>query len=296
MQTQINEPKNEWGGPWTERKLDAFTKYVQSYLRIMQNNPYWRTIYFDGFAGSGKKEQRKSDLLRQLAIEYAEERVYEGSAERVIKIKDDLAFDFYYFIDTKESSLRNLERHLKNLPEVKNKKLAFKHGDANQYILELGSVLKRAKPGYAGLILLDPFGMQISWSSIASLKDTRSDIWILVPTGVIVNRLLDRKGELKSLKKLESFFGLNEEEIRQHFYETGVTHTLFGGLETVNKVLQPIEKIASLYTDRLKTIWKYVTPQPMRLDNSKGVPIFHFVFASNNATAVKIAKQIIEKS
>ena len=34
---------------------------------------------------------------------------------------------------------------------------------------------------------------------------------------------------------------------------------------------------------------------PLKLYNTKNVPIYHFVFASNNPTALKIAKQIIEK-
>jgi hypothetical protein len=73
--------------------------------------------------------------------------------------------------------------------------------------------MKKERNKYAALIFLDPFGMQINWDSIASLKETRSDIWILVPTGVIVNRLLDKKGNLKSIDKLESFFGLSGEEV-----------------------------------------------------------------------------------
>jgi hypothetical protein len=44
----------------------------------------------------------------------------------------------------------------------------------------------------------------------------------------------------------------------------------------------------------MKTIWKYVTEEPLVLRNRNGVPIFHFVFASNNVHAVKIAKQIIK--
>jgi hypothetical protein len=44
----------EWGGPWTEKKLEAFSKYVWSYLTILKQQPQWQTIYFDGFAGKEK--------------------------------------------------------------------------------------------------------------------------------------------------------------------------------------------------------------------------------------------------
>lgn len=292
----LSEPTPEWGGPWTERKLEAFTKYVRSYLTIMKKNPYWRTIYFDGFAGSGTRKQQKSELYEQLPIDTEDETLYRGSAERVLKIPPPLGFEYYYFVDRNAISLEKLEKHLAALPETKVKNLVFRPGNANEELLSLAGALKKKKPSYAALIFLDPFGMQIDWSSIEALKDTRSDVWILIPTGVIINRLLDRKGELKNLKKLESFFGLTEEEIRNEFYLTEVTPTLFGEETEVKKVLKPIEKIAQLYTKRLNNIWKFVTPRPLRLDNTRGTPIFHFVFASNNANAVKIANQILEKS
>lgn len=72
--------------------------------------------------------------------------------------------------------------------------------------------------------------------------------------------------------------------------------TLFGEEEIITKVSKPIEKIAKLYASRMKTIWKYVTEEPLVLPNRNGVPIFHFVFASNNQNAKKIAKQIIQNS
>lgn len=34
--------------------------------------------------------------------------------------------------------------------------------------------------------------------------------------------------------------------------------------------------------------------KPLTLENSKNVTIFHFIFASNNKNAVKIAKDIIK--
>jgi three-Cys-motif partner protein len=289
----LKEPTNDWGGPWTEKKLEAFSKYVSAYLTIMKLYPYWKTIYFDGFAGSGiRKKQRKSDLYQQLKITPGEDHVYKGSAERVLKLKNDHSFDFYYFIDTNEASLNKLEIKLKNLPEVPADKLNFKSGDCNHYILELARALKSNK--YAALVLLDPFGMQIKWESIASLKSTRTDIWILVPTGVIVNRLLDKNCEIKQIKKLESFFGLSELEIKDIFYKKEKQTTLFGEEEIINKVTRPIEQIAKIYTQKLKTIWTYVTEEPLILLNSRSVPIFHFIFASNNKNATKIAGQIIK--
>ena len=288
----VKEPSEEWGGKWTFKKLDAFSKYVWSYLNIMKRNPYWTTIYFDGFAGSGSRKSQKSELFTQLKLTIEDEIVYKGSAERVLDIKDNLKFDYYYFVDTNKRSIKKLETKLNSLEISKDKNLKFRDGDANKWLLKLAASLKTKK--YSALIFLDPFGMQIDWDSIASLKGTRSDIWILVPTGVIVNRLLDKKSELKFLKKLQSFFGLNAEDIRKEFYETEIQDTFFGETEITKKVLKPIEKISNLYLRRLNTIWDYTISKPLRLDNNHGFPIFHFAFASNNRNAVKIANQIIK--
>jgi three-Cys-motif partner protein len=295
-QNVLNEPSGDWGGPWTEKKLDAFVKYVKAYLTIMKQYPKWKTIYFDGFAGSGSKEKEKeikSDLYDELEITKEEERIYKGAAERVLTLDDNLDFDYYYFIDKKESSLEKLQSKLSQKVDLSKKKVSFKPGDANKWIIDLANALKTQS--YAALVFLDPFGMQIDWTSIEALKGTRSDVWILVPTGVIVNRLLDRAGELKYTDKLQSFFGLSEQEIKAIFYKQEITSTLFGEIESISKISKPIEKIAKIYVQRMKGIWKHVTEEPLRLDNRNGVPLFHFVFASNNIHGLKIANQIIKK-
>lgn len=299
MNTQLNmaaESAHEWGGSWTEKKLDAFTRYVSAYLIIMRKNRYWKTIYFDGFAGSGNRRTTKSnELCSALFITEQEEKIYKGAAERVLCLPDGLKFDYHYFIDLEKQSLDKLYQKLSPYQMKHNNPFQYKEGDSNRWIVQLSNALRDKSRKLAALVLLDPFGMQINWESIESLKNTRSDVWILIPTGVIVNRLLDKRGELKHIEKLQSFFGLSENEIRSYFYKPERYNTLFGKKEIVKKITDPIEKIAEIYALRLKTVWKYVTEKPMRLQNSKGVPIFHFVFASNNRYAVKIASQIIEK-
>lgn len=292
----MSKKDNSWGGPWTEKKLDAFSKYVWSYLKIFKSQPQWKTIYFDGFAGSGDRTDPNAEteeLIKQLSLTEEEQNVYKGAAERVLTLDDGLIFDYYYFVDASAEALGKLENKLKSLESSEKTSLNFKSGDCNKYLGELAAALRKKE--YAALVLLDPFGMQINWSSIAALKETRSDVWILVPTGVIINRLLYRNGKLEHLEKLQSFFGLTETEIKNEFYKTETTLNLFGEQdEVVTKIVKPIEHIMNLYIRQLKTVWKFVTEEPLRLDNTKGRPLFHLVFASNNATALKIAKDIIK--
>lgn len=293
----VSEPQSTWGGAWTEKKLDAFSKYVTAYLRIMNKHPYWKTIYFDGFVGSGLRGENNKDnttLYNKLFPNVSDNIDYKGAAERVLTLNEKLAFDYHYFIDSNKASLTKLKSKLDKYQPNHKYGFQYRFGDCNTELLNLANAMKSKSNNYAALVFIDPFGMQLNWESIASLQYTRTDIWILVPTGVIINRLLDKKGELPHLKKLESFFGISEEEIRKQFYETETHKTLFGDDEIIRKINEPITKIANLYIQRLKTIWSYVTEKPLVLYNSRKVPIFHFVFASNNMNALKIAKEIIK--
>jgi hypothetical protein len=93
--------KTIWGGNWTERKLNAFEKYVNAYLTIMNKHwdkNWWKLIYFDAFAGSGSgySEQEMVDsmpFLKLLGIEKADLAVYKRAAERVVCIKQR-GFDY----------------------------------------------------------------------------------------------------------------------------------------------------------------------------------------------------------
>ena len=106
----VCEPRASWGGSWTEQKLDAFEKYVNAYLTIM--NKYrerydWKLLYFDGFAGSGSRKEDElniqdkeaiAELFTEIEITEEELTPYKGAAERVLNISQK-GFDYYYFVD-----------------------------------------------------------------------------------------------------------------------------------------------------------------------------------------------------
>ena len=296
-----DKSKTEWGGKWTEQKLLAFEKYVKAYLTIMNThrNRYpvkWKLIYLDAFAGSGSREAEstfeRQQWLADFDIEPNEFSVYKGAAERVISIGKN-EFDYYYFIDRDEKANANLRKRLLG-GDTDDPRLLFRPGDANDYIKKLGNHLQKNKH-HKALVLLDPFGMQINWEALTHLQGTSTDLWILVPSGVIVSRLLKKDGTLKYPKRLTDYFGLSEQEILTRFYSEKTEKTLFGDETKRSKVEKPTRRIAETYVERLQGIFTYVVTEPMVLRNSRGVPIYHFVFASNNKTATKIANDIIGK-
>lgn len=113
-----------WGGSWTEQKLETFEKYVKAYLTIMntRRDEYgWKLIYFDGFAGSGTREETEQEdeflsmgyIFGNNVIDKTEIEVYKGAAERVVGLEKQLrGFDYYYFIDKKQENCQRLEEKL----------------------------------------------------------------------------------------------------------------------------------------------------------------------------------------
>ena len=132
----INESQENWGGTWTEEKLDAFEKYVKAYLTIMKNNATkygWNLFYFDAFAGSGSRET-------------IVEEVNDSEVKRVLGSDvDGFSFDYYYFVDKVEHSLQALEKKLKSIFPNKANCMAFKPGDANEKIMELVNYAKSVR-------------------------------------------------------------------------------------------------------------------------------------------------------
>ncbi len=296
--------KKDFGGQWTQTKLDVFIQYVRAYLTILNTHKGkygWKTIYFDGFAGYGSKEKTspEEEGLFTLFETTDEHSLYKGSASRILEMQAPYLFDWYYFIDTNPEHLAALEVIRRQIKHIPQERIVIRQADANQQIKELAKLLKKDSK-YAALAFLDPFGMQVEWESIAAFKNERRklkiDLWILIPSGVAINRLLDHKQKFRSKYKdtLERFFGLSIDEITREFYKVHEQPTLFGETqENARKISNAVEHIARLYRRQLQTVFDHVT-KPYVLKNSRNNPIFHLIFASNNKTALKIAGQIIQ--
>jgi three-Cys-motif partner protein len=279
----MSESLNKFGGFWTQQKIQVFIKYLKAYLDIM-NKYNFKLIYFDGFAGSGTIENESMGSL------------IEGVAVQVLSLDHSKKFDIYYLVDLNKDKI-------KNLSEVINQKFPGRKGvfpvagDCNKKIIAMADFMRKKENwDYRSLAFVDPFGMAINWETLETCKGLGIDIWILVPTGVAINRLLTRDGNISPpwLKKLEKFLGLPCEQIKASFYKTDTKLTLFGLEEQVTKEEKAVDKIAELYRQRLNTIWAHVS-KAFVMKNSTGSIIYHFIMATNNKAGLKIANDIIGK-
>ena len=49
---------NKFGGTWTMMKLSVLRKYLEAYANVFKYQDYFKLIYIDAFAGSGKCDTR----------------------------------------------------------------------------------------------------------------------------------------------------------------------------------------------------------------------------------------------
>lgn len=279
---------NTFGGDWTENKIEILVEYAKAYLNIMNIHAIkynWKLLYFDGFAGSGFIK-KGNELDPKLIV---------GGATRILEIEDPRPFDLYYFVEKETENVELLKANTKD--KFPQKEIHIVNTDCNEKIESMSQFLS-SKNGknYKTLAYIDPCGMQLNWSSLETLEKLSVDVWILIPTGMGVNRLLKTNGLISDawLAKLEIFLGMDKEDILAHFYNEKIVHTLFGEEKVVTKEERAIEKSAILYSKRLGNLFKFVS-EPYVLKNKSNSVMFHFLMASNNATAVKIANQIVKK-
>ncbi len=274
---------NSFGGKWTEEKIEVFIKYIKAYMHILKKYPQWPLLYFDGFAGSGEIQTKDDDLD-----------LMEGVAARVLSLEDPRAFDVFYFVEMDTAKATKLNTFIKDkFPAVKQKFVSA--ADCNEKLIGLANWLRRPEnKHYRGVVFIDPFGMQVKWDSLRELQGLHIDLWILVPTGAAVNRLLKRKGLSPEnwFSSLGDFFGVEPDQIKERFYKVNPQMNLFGQTEHL-KIDKAAEEAAKLYKERLNTIFKFVS-NPLEMRNSRNAIIFHFFMASNVQVAMKIANDIVK--
>ncbi|MBN1291781.1 MAG: three-Cys-motif partner protein TcmP [Candidatus Latescibacteria bacterium] len=295
--------QHQFGGQWTEQKLDHIKKYLHAYRQIFSSNPkasYFNTTYVDAFAGPGfRNVSNKSDSL--MIPLYGEE-VYEdedakslqkGSVQIALETKSP--FDNYIFIDKNPEFCSELKNLRQKYPEISNR-ITIACDDANTYIQQWCNETNWRKN--RAVVFLDPYGMEVSWATLESIAKTEAiDLWILFPLGS-VNRMLTKKHHPEDTwcNRLTSFFGT--EDWKKSFYKHTISLTLFGEKEEIIKDAD-FNSIEQYFIDRLKTIFFKVAKNPLKLRNSMNSPIFLLCFAAGNhrgaPTAIEIAQHILRK-
>lgn len=129
--------------------------------------------------------------------------------------------------------------------------------------------------------------MQVNWSLIKQIAETKAiDLWLLFPIGS-VNRLLTKEGEPPKIwqEKLDRFFG--NHDWFERFYQRSTD--MFDNVR-IEKTAVP-KHIRDFFIELLKQEFAGVV-NPLELQNSSGSPLYLFCFAVSNPKAKKPALSI----
>ncbi len=170
----------------------------------------------------------------------------------------------------------------------------IRQGDCNGYLLEkLVNNPKISLDNWRAVIFLDPFGMQVPWSTVEALGQTKGiEVFLNLPVGMAIQRLLLRSGQFthKQREKLDAYFGSPE------WYDLlyRLEPDLFGDASPV-KVEESGQALVSWYRERLRKAFGYASNAAL-IRNTRGGHLYYLLLATPNRTGLKIANDILSGS
>lgn len=221
-------------------------------------------------------------LLPELAEEAPQE-VLEGSVRRALR--SDPLFDDYTFIEKSKVKHRALLKIKGEFPQLASR-IQIIQDDANVAIKRLCS---EDWSNRRAVLFLDPYGMQVEWSTIVAIADTAAiDLWLLFPQGMAVNRMIGAADRFPSWRaSLDLFFGT--QEWRDQLLPVSSQQALFD--DDVQRSKVAVEQIGQYFVRRLESVFPSVAPKPAILGNAT-CPLYLLCFAAGNKRGGKLALDI----
>ncbi|WP_428031398.1 three-Cys-motif partner protein TcmP [Ancylobacter sp.] len=287
---------HHFGGAHTDDKLDRLRAYLTAFSIALKDQGFVR-VYIDAFAGSGGR----AEVLPALPLfgdKHAEPQVVSVPGSARIALDVDPPFDVLVLIEADRERHAALEALKRLYP---SRKIECHQGEANDAVRRLCTRLpwrgSSAIPkGMRGVLFLDPYGMEVEWSTVEAVAKTRSiDVWYFFPLMGLYRQAPREIIALTADKAERLTRTLGTDEWRKAWYGTpnGPT-TLFDDPATAVRTAD-VNAIEAFIGDRLKAIFKGAVLSPMRIYNGRGHPIASLFFAVSNpnSNAVKLATRIV---
>jgi three-Cys-motif partner protein len=187
---------HEFGGFWTQVKLERVGTYLRSFTREMGDD--YHTIYFDAFAGTGTVDRRKpmkTGLAR--IINSPDPPPIYGSARRALETVPP--FDQYAFVDRDPDHCRELRKLQDGFPKLADN-VRVRQGDANEKVRRFCKATDWDTS--RAVFFLDPYGMAVEWDMIEAIAETKAaDVWYLFPISATL-RMLQRHEKPPKCRRL----------------------------------------------------------------------------------------------
>ena len=300
----MSAPLQQFGGDWTAEKLERIRKYLVAYTTIMnaqrEKKRGFRFAYIDAFAGTGYSTAKQSDDDFAPFFEGTRtpdsQRFIDGSARIALKVEPK--FDRYVFIEQNSARFAELSKLKEEFAPLQDR-IQLVNADANTYLNDL--CLNRNWKDHRAVLFLDPFGMQVTWDTIAAIAKTKAiDLWFLFPLGTGANRLLKRDGKIPESWRARLDMTFGSSDWYDAFYQKVEYYDLLSGQPTVETYKQAtFDTICAYFLKRLGSVFPHVAKNPLPLFNSANCPLYLLCFAAGNPgsggkTGLKIAQDILK--
>jgi len=252
-------------GYWSEIKLDILKKYAGAYTTILEKKGFHHA-YIDGFAGAGQHISRRTGEF------------VAGSPLNALNVRP--AFKEIHLIDMDSARAGELRRISQDLPDVH-----VYEGDCNKILLDQVFPRVRYEDYCRALCILDPYGLQLDWTVIATAGKMKSvEIFLNFPV-MHMNRNVLRRNPDKALDRdselMTRFWG--DSSWKDAAYSAA--GNLFGEPEKEDN-----EALAEAFRKRLKEAAGFDrVPRPIPMRNQNGATIYYLFFASQ----VDVAENIV---
>src|ERR1700732_3227073 len=209
------KPRDNTVGPWAKEKLEALGQYLSFYTTVLKKQGHWLrgTIFVDAFAGPGLSRVRTREKAAEPPGLFGPDPESDAAEVEFLKgsprIALDIANPFNSYIFVERDPQRIAELNELKAEYALTRAVTIQEGDANAALQAwLASGIDWQH--HRAVVFLDPFGMQVPWSTIEALAKTKSiEVIINFPLGMAIQRLLTKSGDIPRgwQVSLDTFFG-----------------------------------------------------------------------------------------
>lgn len=288
-----------FGGPDTNRKLGCLSAYLSAFTTALRNQNF-ACVYIDAFAGSGTRTDVRAALPLFENNADAIEVTSPGSAS--IAITTDPPLDEIVLIEQDDARFRELETLVEAHP---TRRIVLRQGDANPLVRNLCTEVQWRKQrggrcGTRGVIFLDPYGMEVDWSTVEAIAATMAlDCWYFFPLSGLYRNAPRDPARLDSTKEAVLDRVLGTTDWRERWYDHSIAPVVLFETAEQAVIRADVDAIEAYVGERLRSIFKGTVLPPMRLRHNGGAPMASLFFAVSNDSpsavrlATKIASQIL---
>ena len=248
--------KREWGGYWTEAKLDILSKYLHAFQ--VASKTAGPTVYLDLFAGKVSRKREDTGAT------------YQGSTTRALTV--DPPFDRLVFWELDGPAQKLRTDLAAQFPGDQRYRVIS--GDCNATLAD-GLAEARDRRRSPTFAFVDPMGLDVAWTTLKelsvwrrSLRGRKVELWILFPEPAL-SRVLGLKGVRgeSSAQRLTWLYGSDDWVAIHQRRTSGEYDPVRTRAEFVN-----------LYRWRIQKELGYRTTHALQLGNVSDQPVYTMIF------------------